>query len=329
MAGLRRGVAAVESAGTAGFGRPGRPQRRRQQELGKQRSAPWPGPRSKEKKKVNCKPKNQDEQEIPFRLREIMRSRQEMKNPISNKKRKKEAQAAFSKTLEKEAKGGEPDIAVPKFKQRKWESNRAYVRRMEQEAQHVLFLSKNQANRQPEVQVAPKKEKSERKKAFQKRRLDKARQRREEKAAERLEQELLQAWQEITDAEEAFKPWWCVPASDHLTGQTEDRGGGEGAGRERLQGAKETAAAGDSVATATPPRSREEARDAAVMTRDQSCCTWAGAGQADGLQSRVLSQNIVWDSGGGAGSCFFSLETALSGVTIRWTHISHRALSVS
>lgn len=45
---------------------------------------------SKEKKKVNCKPKNRDEQEIPFRLREIMRSRQEMKNPISNKKRKKE-----------------------------------------------------------------------------------------------------------------------------------------------------------------------------------------------------------------------------------------------
>lgn len=45
---------------------------------------------SKEKKKVNCKPKNQDEQEIPFRLREIMRSRQEMKNPVSNKKRKKE-----------------------------------------------------------------------------------------------------------------------------------------------------------------------------------------------------------------------------------------------
>uniref|UniRef100_A0A8C6MMX1 Coiled-coil domain containing 137 n=1 Tax=Moschus moschiferus TaxID=68415 RepID=A0A8C6MMX1_MOSMO len=192
MAGLRRGAAAEVPAGTAGFGRPGRPQGQRQQELGKQRSAPRPGPRSKEKKKVNCKPKNQDEQEIPFKLREIMRSRQEMKNPISNKKRKKEAQAAFSKTLEKEAKGVEPDIAVPKFKQRKWESDRAYVRRMEQEAQHVLFLSKNQAIRQPEVQAAPRKEKSERKKAFQKRRLDRARQRREEKAAERLEQELLQ-----------------------------------------------------------------------------------------------------------------------------------------
>uniref|UniRef100_A0A8C5XCU6 Coiled-coil domain containing 137 n=1 Tax=Microcebus murinus TaxID=30608 RepID=A0A8C5XCU6_MICMU len=193
MAGAGRGAAG--SVRTAGPGNPGRPQARwrRQQELrGKQCLAPRPGQRSKEKKKVNCKPQNQDEQEIPFRLREIMRSRQEMKNPISNKKRKKEAQLAFRKTLEKEAKGVEPDIAVPKFKQRKWESDRAYVHRMEQEAQHVLFLSKNQANRQPEVQVAPKKEKSERKKAFQKRRLDKIRQRKEEKAAERLEQELFQ-----------------------------------------------------------------------------------------------------------------------------------------
>lgn len=75
------------------------------------------------------------------------------------------AQVAFRRTLEKEAKGVESDIAVPKFKQRKWESDGAYVRRMEQEAQHVLFLSKNQASRQPEAQAAPRKEKSERKKA--------------------------------------------------------------------------------------------------------------------------------------------------------------------
>lgn len=74
------------------------------------------------------------------------------------------AQAAFRKTLEKEAKGEEPDIPVPKFKQRKRESDGAYVQRMEQEAQHVLFLTKNQATRQPEVQAAPRK-KSERKKA--------------------------------------------------------------------------------------------------------------------------------------------------------------------
>ncbi|XP_025715627.1 coiled-coil domain-containing protein 137 isoform X1 [Callorhinus ursinus] len=183
-----RGALPVGPAGPRG---PGRPQGRQQQLRGKQHSAPWPGPRSKEKKKVNCKPKNQDEQEIPFRLREIMRSRQEMKNPISNKKRKKQAQAAFRKTLEKEAKGAEPDIAVPKFQQRKWESDGAYIQRMEEEAQHVLFLSKNQVARQPEVQEAPKKEKSEQKKAFQKRRLDRVRRRREEKAAERLERELL------------------------------------------------------------------------------------------------------------------------------------------
>lgn len=73
------------------------------------------------------------------------------------------AQVAFRKT-EKEARGVDADIAVPKFRQRKWESDKAYIQRMEQEAQHVLFLSKNQADRQPEAQVAPKK-KSEGKKA--------------------------------------------------------------------------------------------------------------------------------------------------------------------
>uniref|UniRef100_A0A8C6IEX2 Coiled-coil domain-containing protein 137 n=1 Tax=Mus spicilegus TaxID=10103 RepID=A0A8C6IEX2_MUSSI len=157
----------------AGLGGSGQLQERWQQQAwGQQRSASRPGQRSKEKKKVNCKPKNQDEQEIPFR------------------REKKEAQVAFKKTLEKEAKREEPDIAVPKFKQRKGESDVAYVQRMEQEAQHVLFLSKNQAPPQPEVQAAPKK-KSERKKAFQKRRLEKAQRKREARAVDRLEQELL------------------------------------------------------------------------------------------------------------------------------------------
>ncbi|XP_047402608.1 coiled-coil domain-containing protein 137 isoform X1 [Sciurus carolinensis] len=186
---------AAASAGLSRLGGPGRSQagrRGQQQPRGSQRSAPRLGQRGKKKKKVNCKPQNQDEQEIPFRLREIMRSQQEMKNPLSNKKRKKEAQVAFRRTLEKEAKGMEPDIIVPKFKQRKGESDGSYIQRMEQEAQYVMFLSKNQASRQPEVQVAPKKEKSERKKSFQKRRLDKVRQKKEARAADRLEQELLQ-----------------------------------------------------------------------------------------------------------------------------------------
>lgn len=188
----RPGRAAVAKAGSAGLRGSGQPHaRRREPPRGQQCSAAWQGRRSTEKKKVNCKPKNQDEQEIPFRLREIMRSRQEMRKPLSNKKRKKEAQVAFMKTLEKEAKGEEPDIVVPKFKQRKGESDVAYIQRMEQEAQHVLFLSKNQATRQPEVQEAPKKEKSERKKAFQKRRLEKAQKKKEARAVDRLEQELL------------------------------------------------------------------------------------------------------------------------------------------
>lgn len=55
----------------------------------------------KEEKKVNCKPKNQDEQEIPFRLREIMRSRQEMQHPGSNKKRRKEGNEGATWAAEK------------------------------------------------------------------------------------------------------------------------------------------------------------------------------------------------------------------------------------
>ncbi|KAM9598007.1 coiled-coil domain-containing protein 137 [Trichechus inunguis] len=189
----RPGGQAARPAGPGGLGRQQGRRRQQQEELrGKQRPALRPGQCRKEKKKVNCKPKNQDEQEIPFRLREIMRSRQQMKNPVSNKRRKTEAHVAFRKTLEKEAKGVEPDIAVPKFKQKKWESDGAYMRRMEQETQHVLFLTKNQAARRPEAQGTPEREKSEHRKAFQKRRLERVRQRKEDKAADRLEQELLQ-----------------------------------------------------------------------------------------------------------------------------------------
>lgn len=48
---------------------------------------------------------------------------------------------------------GEPcdgDIPVPHFKRRKQESVKAYVRRMENETKHVLFLTKNQVDRKPE-----------------------------------------------------------------------------------------------------------------------------------------------------------------------------------
>jgi len=52
---------------------------------------------------------------------------------------------------------------VPKFRRGKGESERSYVCRMEQEVQRVLFLTKNQLQREPEKEpTAP--EKSKRKK---------------------------------------------------------------------------------------------------------------------------------------------------------------------
>uniref|UniRef100_A0A5F8GSF1 Coiled-coil domain containing 137 n=1 Tax=Monodelphis domestica TaxID=13616 RepID=A0A5F8GSF1_MONDO len=162
---------------------------RRRDKEGRKRGWDLPG---KEKKKVDSKPKNLDDQEIPFRLREIMKSRQEMKKHISKKKRK-EAQVTFRQKFEKEAMGSLSDVPVPKFKQGKKESDKAYVHRMEQEAQHVIFLSENQVERKPEKEETSqqKKEKSQRKKGFQRRRLDKVRQQKEEKAIANLEKELF------------------------------------------------------------------------------------------------------------------------------------------
>ncbi|CAM5155805.1 unnamed protein product [Eretmochelys imbricata] len=140
-----------------------------------------------EKKKTNSKPKHLDEQEIPYRLRELIKSREEMKNPKSRKRRK-----AVSKrkpvTPDPAAQG---DIPVPKFGRRKQESVSAYIQRMEQETQHVLFLTKNQLQREPETEE-PAPEKSQRKKEFQNRRLEKMQKKREEKKAVMLEKALFQ-----------------------------------------------------------------------------------------------------------------------------------------
>lgn len=42
---------------------------------------------------------------------------------------------------------------MPHFKRRKNESVKAYLQRMDREANHVLFLTKNQADRKPELNV--------------------------------------------------------------------------------------------------------------------------------------------------------------------------------
>ncbi|XP_075760164.1 coiled-coil domain-containing protein 137 [Pelodiscus sinensis] len=139
---------------------------------------------SQEKKKTNSKPKHLHEQEIPYRLRELMKSREEMKNPKSRKRRK-----AATGSKEKPAAPG--DIPVPTFKRRKREGEQAYIRRMEQETQRVLFLTQNQLQREPEKEE-PVPEKSQKKKEFQNKRLAKMRRKKEEKKVAMLEKALFQ-----------------------------------------------------------------------------------------------------------------------------------------
>ncbi|XP_061471710.1 coiled-coil domain-containing protein 137 isoform X2 [Rhineura floridana] len=134
-----------------------------------------PGDRQTNKKKTKCL----DEQEIPFRLREIMKSRDELKNPKSKKKKKKASQQRL-----------EGDIPVPKFKRRKGEAESSYVGRMERETQHVLFLTKNQLQREPEKEE-PAPQKSQKKKEFQQKKLDKIRKQKEEKKAAMLEKDFF------------------------------------------------------------------------------------------------------------------------------------------
>ncbi|KAJ7315857.1 hypothetical protein JRQ81_002019 [Phrynocephalus forsythii] len=137
---------------------------------------------SKMKKKTNLKPKCLDEQEIPYRLREIMKSRDELKNSKSKKKKKK--------VNEKRPDIPEDDISVPKFKRRKGETETSYVMRMERETQHVLFLTKNQLQREPEKEQ-PVQEKSEKKKKFLRKKTEKIHKQKEEKKLAKLEKEFF------------------------------------------------------------------------------------------------------------------------------------------
>uniref|UniRef100_A0A663EEM5 Coiled-coil domain containing 137 n=1 Tax=Aquila chrysaetos chrysaetos TaxID=223781 RepID=A0A663EEM5_AQUCH len=235
--------------------------------------APGRGPAAprrgrKEKKVDNMKPKHPDEQEIPFRLRELIRSREAMKRPNPGKRR------AAEKKQQPKSKGPEAqgDIPVPKFRRGKGESERSYVCRMEQEVQRVLFLTKNQLQREPEKEAtAP--EKSKRKKEFQNKKLEKARKKKEEKKEAMLEKSLFQdtvafgevvtqpptitlaaqgpgpcraGWTEAAPPDVSPGPEPGVPGSAGVDGSPAHRGGGESACHPGLQGHPEaqTAAAG-------------------------------------------------------------------------------------
>ncbi|NXA04182.1 CC137 protein, partial [Sapayoa aenigma] len=174
----------------------------------------------KERKVDNMKPKHPDEQEIPFRLRELMRSREAMKRPDLGKRRVAE------KKQQQQTKGPEAprNIPVPKFRRGKGESERSYICRMEQEVQRVLFLTENQLQREPEREdTAP--EKSKRKKEFQKKKLEKARKKKEEKKEAMLEKSLFQ--DTVAFGEVVTQP-------PTITSRPRGQGPAEQAGRKRL-----------------------------------------------------------------------------------------------
>lgn len=115
---------------------------------------------------------------IPFRLREIMKSKERMKaGPLKSKKQKEgevekglgyffvheiiptghktfayHVVALIPKT-KPEGDSQDGDIPVPRFKRRKNENVKAYLQRMERGVNHVLFLTKNQVERKPELKI--------------------------------------------------------------------------------------------------------------------------------------------------------------------------------
>ncbi|NWR80753.1 CC137 protein, partial [Centropus unirufus] len=168
----------------------------------------------------NLKPKQPDEQEIPFRLRELMRSREAMKRPDPRKR-----QAAEKKQQPKPKVPKPPrDNPVTKFRRGKGESERSFVCRMEQEVQRVMFLTENQVQQEPEKEgMAP--EKSKRKKEYQNKKLEKARKKKEEKKEAMLEKKLFQGG--VAFGEVVTQP-------PTITSRPRGRGSAEQAGRKKL-----------------------------------------------------------------------------------------------
>lgn len=129
-------------------------------------------------------------QEIPFRLREIMKSKEQMK--MGPRKKKKLKQAALLKSTQKD----DGDIPVPHFKRRMKESEKAYLGRMANETKHVLFLTKNQVDRKPELDPEQQEKpadtgKSEKKRKYAKDRLLKLQQKKLDRQEAKIEKEML------------------------------------------------------------------------------------------------------------------------------------------
>uniref|UniRef100_A0A3Q0QRW3 Coiled-coil domain containing 137 n=1 Tax=Amphilophus citrinellus TaxID=61819 RepID=A0A3Q0QRW3_AMPCI len=126
-------------------------------------------------------------QHIPFKLREIMKAKDRMKTGSLKAKKPKEGErVGYSQ---------DGDIPIPHFKRGKLESEKAYVQRMERETKHIMFLSKNQVDRQPEMdtdkQERPAHSRSDRKKEYGKLKLQKLQQKKLNRQEDKLEEEMF------------------------------------------------------------------------------------------------------------------------------------------
>ncbi|XP_008301136.1 coiled-coil domain-containing protein 137 isoform X1 [Stegastes partitus] len=139
------------------------------------------------------KAKQEDHLEhIPFKLREIIKSKDRMKT--GSKKSKKLKAAILHNSKPEDAQDG--DIPVPHFKRKKKESVKAYLQRMNNEAKHVLFLTKNQVDRKPELDADKQekpagKGKSDKKKEHDKLRLQKLHQKKLDRQETKMEKEMF------------------------------------------------------------------------------------------------------------------------------------------
>ncbi|KAJ8367262.1 hypothetical protein AAFF_G00323790 [Aldrovandia affinis] len=150
---------------------------------------------SKKKLKRDGKPRQEEHlQQIPFRLREIMKSQERMK--IGARKMKMMKKKAMAPKPNAEVSRATADIPVPHFRRGGKESEKAYLRRMGRETQHVLFLTKNQLDRKPELEQEEQeqpadKRKSEKKKEFDKVRLKRLLKKKTDRREKEQEKELF------------------------------------------------------------------------------------------------------------------------------------------
>lgn len=154
------------------------------------------GQHLRRKPKRDGKPKQEEHlQQIPFRLREIMKSKERMKTALKAKPSKTEKFKKAAKP-KKKANSQVGDIPVPHFRQRKKETEKAYIRRMHNETEHVLFLTKNQVERQPELKMEELEKpgvhhKSEKKKEYDKSRLQRLHKKKLDRLEEQVEKDML------------------------------------------------------------------------------------------------------------------------------------------